>query len=148
MTRWPGPAGHWVSDDTALIDVEYVHQWLSTQSYWAADRPRDVTERAVAASLNLGLFHQESGQVGFCRWVTDSATFAWLCDVFVDPAHQGQGLGTFLIKVATEHPRVTGLRQLLGTGDAHGLYRKFGFTPIGRPERLMEVWPDRLRPAD
>ena len=129
-----GSGRDWVTDDRSSIDVEYVHQWLSTQSYWARHRPRDVTARAIDASINLGLFNQDGNQVGFCRWVTDGATFAWLCDVFVDPAHQGHGLGVFLVKVATEHPSVTGLRLLLGTKDAHELYRKFGFTPH-RPAR-------------
>jgi GNAT superfamily N-acetyltransferase len=147
VTEWRGPSGHWASDDTALIDVEYVHQWLSTQSYWARDRPRDVTERAIAGSLTLGLFNEIGTQVGFCRWVTDGATFAWLCDVFIDPSERGNGLGVFLVQVATRHPSVRGIRLLLGTGDAHGLYAKFGFTPIALPERLMEVWPDRPVPS-
>jgi GNAT superfamily N-acetyltransferase len=148
VTEWKGPTGHRVSDDPSLIDVEYVHHWLSTQSYWAKDRPRDVTERAIAGSLNLGLFAADGTQVGFCRWVTDGATFAWLCDVFIGPAHRGHGLGIFLVKVATEHPKVRGLRLLLGTGDAHDLYAKFGFAPIALPERLMEIWPDRPGPAN
>jgi GNAT superfamily N-acetyltransferase len=148
LSEWKGPAGYWASDDRSLIDVEYVHNWLSTQSYWAKDRPREVTERAIAASLNLGLFTSSGDPVGFCRWVTDGATFAWLCDVFIDPAHRGSGLGVFLVQVATEHPQVRGIRLLLGTGDAHGLYRKFGFTEVALPERLMEIWPDRPASSD
>jgi GNAT superfamily N-acetyltransferase len=79
--------------------------------------------------------------------VTDGATFAWLCDVFVDPNHRGHGLGTFLIRIATEHPEVRGLRFLLGTKDAHGLYAKFGFDAPVHPGRLMEVRPDLTPPA-
>jgi GNAT superfamily N-acetyltransferase len=146
VTRWQGPNGYWASDDQALIDIDYVQHWLSTESYWARNRPRQVTEKAIAHSLNMGLYSGSGAQVGFCRWVTDGATFAWLCDVFTDPAHRGQGLGIFLVKVATEHPTVAGLRLLLGTGDAHGLYRKFGFTSIGLPERLMEVWREQPAP--
>jgi GNAT superfamily N-acetyltransferase len=142
MTEWRGTNGYWVSDDRALIDVEYVYQWLATQSYWAKDRPRHVTERAIAGSLNLGLFAENGTPAGFCRWVTDGATFAWLCDVFIDPGHRGKGLGVFLVKVATEHPAVSRTRRFLGTADAHGLYRKFGFSPVARPERLMEIWAD------
>jgi GNAT superfamily N-acetyltransferase len=142
LTQWTRPDGHWISDDPALIDIDIVHHWLSTQSYWARNRPREVTERAIAGSLNFGLFTDDGTQVGFCRWVTDGATFAWLCDVFIDQGHRGDGLGVFLVTVATEHPTVTGLRLLLGTGDAHELYRRFGFTSIAQPERLMEIWPD------
>jgi GNAT superfamily N-acetyltransferase len=148
LSQWKRPDGHWVSDDPALIDLDVVHQWLSTQSYWAKNRPREVTERAIAGSLNFGLFTDEENQVGFCRWVTDGATFAWLCDVFIDQAHRGRGLGVFLVATAIGHPAVSGLRLLLGTGDAHELYRKFGFTSIAQPERLMEIWPDQPVPVD
>lgn len=147
MTVWRGPGGYWVSDDSTLIDVDAVHTWLSTLSYWAQDRQRQTTERALAQSLNLGLYDATGGQAGFCRWVTDGATFAWLCDVFVGPGHRGHGLGVFLVQVATEHPEVRGLRFLLGTRDAHGLYARFGFAPIASPERLMEVRPDLARPS-
>ncbi len=91
-------------------------------------------------SISLGLYNGDDVQIGFCRWVTDGATFAWLCDVFVDDSARGHGLGVFLIEVATTHPTVIGLRMLLGTGDAHGLYAKFGFTPVQAPDRLMEIW--------
>ena len=130
MTEWRGPDGHWVSDDSSLIDVDYVHQWLSTQSYWARHRPRDVTARAMNASIDLGLFNQDGTQVGFCR-----CGDRW-CDLCLAlrrvrrSGPSGHGLGVFLVKVATEHPSVTGLRLLLGTKDAHELYRKFGFTPL------------------
>jgi hypothetical protein len=45
----------------------------------------------------------------------------------------------FLIGMATSHPEIRGLRHLLGTKDAHELYRKFGFNAPVKPERLMEV---------
>jgi len=147
MTVWNGPDGYWVSDDADLLDVPRVHEWLSTLSYWARSRPRGTTEKAIAHSLNLGLYGAGGSQAGFCRWVTDGATFAWLCDVFVDPDHRGHGLGTFLIGIATGHPEVRGLRFLLGTKDAHELYAKFGFDSPVHPERLMEVRPDLAGPA-
>jgi GNAT superfamily N-acetyltransferase len=147
MTEWKGPGGHWVSDDGALIDIALVHEWLSTLSYWAENRPREKTEKAIARSLNFGLYDASGSQVGFCRWVTDGATFAWLCDVFIDPRQRGNGLGVFLVEVAMGHPEVRDLRLLLGTKDAHELYRKFGFTPLASPERLMEVRPDRPAPS-
>jgi GNAT superfamily N-acetyltransferase len=146
MTAWKGPDGYWISDDDTLLDVALVHEWLSTRSYWAQDRPRHTTERAMAGSLNLGLYGADGSQAGFCRWVTDNATFAWLCDVFVDPDRRGHGLGVFLIQTATGHPAVKDLRFLLGTKDAHGLYRKFDFDSPVHPERLMEVRPDLAGP--
>jgi hypothetical protein len=76
VTDWAGPDGYWISDDERQLDVDLVHGWLSTQSYWAQGRPRATTEKAIARSLNLGLCDAGGVQVGYCRWVTDGATFA------------------------------------------------------------------------
>jgi len=128
-----------VSDDRALIDVARVHEWLSSQSYWAAGRSYGLVARSLEESLSLGLYGPNGDQFGVCRWVTDYSTFAWLCDVFVDRAVRGSGLGTFLVGTATAHPDVRDLRlQVLGTRDAHGLYRRFGFQPVASPGRWME----------
>ena len=86
LMRWPGPDGYWASDERALIDLARVHAWISGESYWAEGRPYDVMARAIENSLVLGLYSAEGTQVGFARFVTDYATFAWLCDVFVDPS--------------------------------------------------------------
>ena len=147
MTVWEGPNGYRVSDEVDRLDVAQVHRWLSKESYWAQGRPRAITEKAISRSLNLGLFDATGTQAGFCRWVTDGATFAWLCDVFVDPDHRGRGAGVFLVRCATEHPEVRGLRFLLGTKDAHTLYSRFGFGPPVHPERMMEIKPDHGTPA-
>jgi GNAT superfamily N-acetyltransferase len=136
--RWSGPQGYWVSDDRSLVDLEQVHRWLSAESYWAEGRSFAVVVRSVRESLTLGLYGPDDRQVGVCRLVTDYATFAWLCDVFVDPAVRGEGLGTFLVGTATAHPAVRDLRLVLGTRDTHGLYRRFGFAPLAAPERWME----------
>ena len=137
--RWPGPDGYWVSDDPALVDTAQVHVWLSTLSYWARGRPFEVVARSIAGSLPLGLYDADGAQAGFCRWVTDCSTFAWLADVFVDPTRRGSGLGKFVVQTATSHPAVQDLPlQLLGTRDAHGLYRQFGFVAVPEPERWME----------
>ncbi len=139
MTRWAGPDGYIVDDDPDRLDVDFVHRWLTTQSYWAQGRPGDRTATALANSLNFGLYAPDGAQAGFCRWVTDRATFAWLCDVFVDEAHRGRELGIFLVGTAVAHPDVENLRLVLGTKDAHELYRRFGFDALAAPERWMEV---------
>jgi GNAT superfamily N-acetyltransferase len=139
MTQWQGPDGYVVDDDIHRLDVPFIHRWLSTESYWATGRPTSGTDRAVANSLNLGLYAPDGTQAGFCRWVTDRATFAWLCDVFVESSHRGAGRGVFLVRTAVEHPDVRGLRLVLGTRDAHELYRRFGFDDLAAPERWMEV---------
>jgi GNAT superfamily N-acetyltransferase len=142
VNRWDGPAGSWVSDDPSVLDIDVVHRWLSAQSYWAIGRSRETTEKAFAHSLSLALFDANDAPVGCCRWVTDRSTFAWLCDVFVDANHRGDGLGSFMVTVAMQHPEVQDLRRMLGTKDAHGLYAKFGFTSLAIPDRLMEIWPN------
>lgn len=117
-----------VTTDPARIDVDVVHDYLARQSYWAQQIPRDVVERALANSMCFGLY-REDAQIGLARVITDQATFAYLCDVFVLPEFQGHGLGTWLIQCVMEHPSLQGLRRFsLRTRDAHGLYRKFGFT--------------------
>ena len=130
-----------IDDDAARLDLDLIHRYLSEDSYWARGIPREVVERAVTHSLCLGVY-AGSEQVGFARVVSDRATFAYLADVFVLPAHRGQGLSKRLMAAVTAHPALQGLRRwLLATADAHGLYRQHGFTALARPERFMERRP-------
>jgi GNAT superfamily N-acetyltransferase len=135
--------GYEVSTDPARLDLDLVHRWLSTDAYWALGRPRAIVERSVAGSANYGLYRSsDRRQVGFARAVTDEATFAWLCDVYVDRAERGAGLGTWLVSVALDDLRSKGVRRLLlATADAHGVYAKLGFTPLAEPARWMEISP-------
>ena len=137
-----------MSDKRERLDVARVHRWLSEESYWAAGRPYDVVARSHEHSIVLGCYDPQGELVGFCRWVTDQATFAWLCDVFVDPAERGKGLGVLLVEAATTHPVVDGLRaQFLGTRDAQGLYERFGFVPLEDPRRWMVRWAPGMEPS-
>ncbi|MCW8099999.1 GNAT family N-acetyltransferase [Streptomyces tauricus] len=142
MTDIPSlPEGYEISTDPARIDVGRVHRWLATDAYWAMDRPRERHERAVAGSLNFGVYETISGdQVAYARVVTDGATFAWLCDVYVDRAARGKGLGTALVTAVRDHLRPMGLRRVvLATHDAHGVYEKLGFKVLDRPDRWMAL---------
>jgi GNAT superfamily N-acetyltransferase len=132
--------GYSVSSDAARLDLDVIHGYLSGQSYWARGIPRDTVRRAIAGSLCFGLFHDASGaQIGLARLVTDRATFAYLADVFVLDAHRGRGLSKWLMEIIIAHPELQGLRRwALATADAHGLYTRFGFKPLARPERFME----------
>ena len=132
--------GVWqLSTDKARLDVGLIHRFLSTEAYWSRGMPRATLERAIAGSLCFGAYLDER-QVAFARVVTDGATFAYLADVFVLPAHRGQGLGRQLIAEVMAHPELQGLRRfMLATADAHRLYAKFGFASPARPERLMEI---------
>lgn len=128
-------AGLLISTDRARVDVREVHRFLSTESYWAAGRPFDVQARAIEHSpLLVGAYDAGGAQVGFARMVTDLATFAWLADVYVLPVARGSGLGAAMVGTIVEHPDVVDARwQFLATQDAHGLYARFGFTPIDDP---------------
>jgi GNAT superfamily N-acetyltransferase len=146
--RWEGPDGYWASDDRDLIDVAWVHLRLSQEAYWALDRPYDVVAKSIEHSLVVGLFSADGAQVGFARFVTDYATFGWLCDVFVDSAHHGNGLGSFLVEAAITHPCVDGVRQLLAATPGRTLYARHGFVSLPSPERWMERQRTPSRPAD
>jgi GNAT superfamily N-acetyltransferase len=137
--KWEGPDGYWASDDRALVDIGVVHAWMSREAYWAKGRVRDVMARATEHSLVVGLYCADGTQAGFARFVTDYATFAWLCDVFVDSAHRGHGLGRFLVQTAIGHPDLRGVRQVLATAPERSLYRRLGFVPLASPERWMEA---------
>jgi GNAT superfamily N-acetyltransferase len=132
-----------ISTDPGLLDVPLIHDFLANRSYWAMGRPLEVVRRALENSLCFGLYEQ-GRQVGLARLVTDRATFGWLCDVFVLEDNRGRGLAKWLIECVLGHPAVQGLRRvLLGTRDAHGLYERYGFTPLADPTRFMEVFrPD------
>jgi GNAT superfamily N-acetyltransferase len=135
-----------VSTDPARLDAAAVHAYLET-SYWAAGIPRETVERALAHSLCFGLYQGER-QVGLARVVTDAATFAYLCDVYVLEAHRGRGLARWLMQCVAAHPALASLRRFaLVTRDAHALYEPFGFRPLVRPESWMEILrPDVYRP--
>ena len=136
------PDGYTLSSDPTLVDADLVYGWLSTDAYWALGRPREMFDKSFAGSLVFGLYRPESeggGQVAFARVVTDGATFAWLCDVYVDRAARGRGLGTWMVEqVRAELERIGVRRVLLATLDAHEVYAKIGFTPLAEPDRWME----------
>jgi GNAT superfamily N-acetyltransferase len=136
MTEWR--KGNWVvSTDPARQDVDAIHAFL-TRAYWSEHIPREIVDRAVRNSLCFGLF-DGAAQIGLARVVTDRATFAYLCDVYVLESHRGRGLGKWLIECVLAHPELQGLRRFnLATRDAHGLYAPFGFQPLAKPESFME----------
>jgi GNAT superfamily N-acetyltransferase len=130
-----------ISADPARLDVPRIHQWLSTDAYWALGRPLAKQEAAIAGSLNFGAYDPATGeQQAYARVVTDHATFAWLCDVYVAPTARGNGLGTALVAAVRDHLAPLGLRGiLLATADAHGVYAKLGFEPLTDPAKWMAL---------
>jgi GNAT superfamily N-acetyltransferase len=127
-----------VSDDPSQLDVKAMHAYLK-RAYWSEEIPLDVVERAVSASLCIGAYDSNGAQVGLARFISDFATFAYVCDVYVLEEHRGHGLSKAMMAMATSHPKLQGLRRwTLVTLDAHGLYEQVGFKPIARPEQFME----------
>ena len=134
--------GFTVSTEKGRLDRGVIHEFLRG-SYWAKGIPRELVDRSIENSLCFGLYDGEA-LVGFTRVITDKATFGYLSDVFVLESHRGRGLATWFMEVVLAHPDLQGIRRwMLATADAHGLYRKVGFTPLSRPERIMEkLLPD------
>ncbi|MDQ0797404.1 GNAT family N-acetyltransferase [Streptomyces sp. B1I3] len=132
---------HEISSDPSRLDTARIHHWLSTDAYWALGRTPEQQERAIAGSLNYGAYDLTSGeQVAYARVVTDHASFAWICDVYVDRAARGHGLGTRLVTAVRDHLTPLGVRRLmLATKDAHGMYAKIGFTPLEAPDMWMSL---------
>ncbi|MFJ1587180.1 GNAT family N-acetyltransferase [Streptomyces sp. NPDC088197] len=130
-----------ISADPARLDVPRIHDWLSTDAYWALGRTLATQQAAIDGSLNFGAYHPATGaQHAYARVVTDLATFAYLCDVYVDPATRGQGLGTTLVTAIRDHLTPYGLRRVvLATADAHAVYAKVGFTPLTDPDNWMTL---------
>ena len=126
-----------ISTDPALLDIEVVYGFLE-RSYWANTRPRPITDLSLRHSLNFGIYRGDI-QVGLARIITDYATFAYLCDVFIDEEHRGDSLGKWLIDTVLNEPALQNVRRfMLATRDAHGLYAQFGFTAPTKPENWME----------
>ncbi|HLA72197.1 MAG TPA: GNAT family N-acetyltransferase [Steroidobacteraceae bacterium] len=139
--------GYEISTDRARLDLRAIHAYL-VRSYWSAEIPLETVERAARNSLCFGVYETaSSAQVGFTRVVTDYATFAYLCDVYVLEEHRGRGLSKWMMREVMAHPALAGARRaMLATRDAHGLYEQFGFVVTGKAGNLMEhVRPDIYR---
>jgi GNAT superfamily N-acetyltransferase len=131
--------GYELDDDPSRVDLDAVHDYLANHSYWAKGRPRETVERLVREATRLvGLYH-EGRQVGFARAFSDGVAWAYLADVYVLAEHRGHGLGVELVREVIENGPLAGVKWILHTNDAHGLYRRFGFGPPS--EQLMERRP-------
>lgn len=132
---------YYLSNEKGLLNIPLIHGFLRT-TYWAENIPLATVENSIRHSLCFGVYHQELGQVGFARVITDQTSFAYLADVFILPEHRGKGLSQELMAYIHAQPELQGLRRwMLVTRDAHGLYEKFGWGPL--PEatvgRVMQI---------
>ncbi|MCC2607320.1 GNAT family N-acetyltransferase [Planctobacterium marinum] len=128
-----------LSDDKQLLDVELIHDFLANQSYWAKDISLERVVVSLENSLCIGAY-LGNHQVGFVRVITDYATYANIKDVFVVPAYRGNGIARELMRFTMAHPHLQGLRRMtLTSSDARGLYEKFGFAALQKPDTHMEI---------
>jgi GNAT superfamily N-acetyltransferase len=131
-----------VTTDLARIDLDTVHHWLSRDAFWALGRSRQTVQAAAEGSMNFGVFDSRGSLCAYARVVTDSATFAWLCDVYVDPGRRGLGIGRLLAGAVVDALVPMNLKRImLSTLDAHGLYEQVGFVAFPDPEKLMVLGP-------
>ncbi len=137
-----------ISTDKSKLNIQFIHNYLSNESYWAKNIPVNTVKKSINGSCCFGLYINENKnilaatQIGFARVVTDYATFGYLADVFIIEKFRGKGLAKWLMKVIMNHPDLQGLRRwMLATKDAHALYAKFGFLALDKPERIMGFKP-------
>ncbi len=126
-----------ISDDKELLDVEFIYQFL-TKAYWSEGRTKAQVQLSIDHSDCFGLY-LDGTQIGFARLISDRLVFAYLMDVFIDPEHRGHGYSKLLLSKLFNHPEYKQVKSwYLKTLDANGLYTKFGFTPLSKPEKFME----------
>ena|SRR5688572_1068112 len=131
--------GYYVSTDKAKLNLDLIHGFLSRESYWAKGRSLDVVRKSIENSICFGVFKADQ-QIGFARVVTDYSVFAWIMDVFIVNNHRKGGLGKLLMESIMKHNELQKLQRWgLATDDAHGLYEKFGFRMLTRPDTFMEI---------
>lgn len=140
--------GYIISTEKQLLDFEVIYNFLDNESYWAKGIPPEKLQLAIDNSMCFGIY-KENKLCAFARVVTDKATFAYICDVFVLNQYRGDGLSKWLIQNIVNHADLQGLRRWsLATADAHGLYEQYGFTVVDKPERWMEIFTPYLKTTE
>ena len=152
---------YFISTDKNKLNVLFIHNYLSKETYWAKNIPIEIVEKSISGSCCFGLYITENistaeekistiSQIGFARVVTDYATFGYLADVFIIENYRGKGLSKLLMETIMNYPDLQGLRRwMLATRDAHELYAQFGFLPLDKPELVMSLKPfDEYTPAN
>ncbi|NOU93255.1 GNAT family N-acetyltransferase [Paenibacillus sp. LMG 31456] len=130
-----------ISNDKSLLNLETVFEFLSS-SYWANKRSKEIIRKSIENSICYGVY-KNNRQVGFARIVTDGATMYWLCDVFIEEGHRGNNIGKKLIETIVKSEELKNLMGILGTKDAHGLYKQYDFELD--QEKMMRRVPDFVR---
>ncbi len=128
-----------ISTGKGKLDIDAIHDFLSTKAYWCLDIPKNKVQTAIQNSLCFGVYEGQK-QIGFARVITDFSTIAYLGDVYILEEYRGLGLSKWLMETVMNYSSLQGLRRwILLTGDAHELYRKFGWTEILDSSKWMEL---------
>lgn len=128
-----------ISTEKTKLDIDAIHGFLSTKAYWSINIPKEKVLTSIQNSLCFGVY-EDKKQIGFARIITDYSTIAYLGDVYILEKYRGKGLSKWLISTIMDFPSLQGLRRwILLTGDAHELYRKYGWTDIVDPNKWMEL---------
>lgn len=139
--QWVKEGGFIVTTDPQKIDIDVLHSFLSKESYWALNIPKEIVEKGITNSLNFSLISPRERFIGYAKLITDKATFAYLADVYVEKKFRGKGLGKWLLECIKNHPELQNLRLwLLHTKDAHGLYEKLGFSKLTNLDKIMQIY--------
>lgn len=126
-----------VSTDKSKLDVPFIQDFLK-DIYWTAGRTIDEVQRTIDASVCFGIYLNDK-QIGFARVITDYVVFGYVMDVFIAEEHRGKGYSSILIESMMNEPQLKEIKiWRLATTDAHFLYKKFGFTALNHPEKMME----------
>ena len=126
-----------ISTDTSKLNIEAIHDYLCNKSYWAKGRSLQAVKKSIDNSICFGLYDSEGNTLGFARVITDKVVYAYLMDLFIFEEFQGKGLGAKLVEHILGQEDLQVRLWFLATKSAHGLYKKFGFTTVDDPEKLM-----------
>jgi len=132
-----------ISKDRELIDILYVHQFL-TNAYWAKGRTLEEVRRSMDQCTCFGVYLDDQ-QIGFARVLTDHVVFAYIMDVFIDSEYRGRGYAQQLLNTIHSDRDLSEIKTwYLKTGDAHGLYRQYGYDDL----EDVGVWMERKKDKD
>lgn len=126
-----------ISSDREKLDIDLIHDYLCHQSYWAKGRSRERVVTSIENAKCFGMYTNAGAQIGFARVISDNVVFAYLMDLFIVERFRGQGLGCKLVEHILSVPEFQVRLWFLGTKDAHGLYKKYGFQALDEPSRFM-----------
>jgi N-acetylglutamate synthase-like GNAT family acetyltransferase len=127
-----------IDSNPKRLNFKFIHQFISN-TYWAKGRSEACMQLCIEHSFNYGLY-KDNLQIGYARVVSDLGQFAYLMDVFIDEKYRGNGFAITLMKHILNDKKFEQVKiWRLATTDAHGLYQKLGFTPLAKPEKMMEL---------